>query len=246
MGTFNQCPQKFKFNKIDLLPDSPTKESLLGNFVHEVLEEFYVLPAGERNLGAIKALASSVWHASSWEERVLPIVKDAESLRLFRWNAWYCLENLWKVEEPSSITPAGIEFELNGQIDGVNIKGFIDRYSLSGQNEWTISDYKTGKTPKPSYVGDKFLQLQIYATLVTNMSLGSVAATELLYLKDGVQFHEPFNDEAMENVVNYVRTTKNAVDKACERNDFPTNKTILCNWCSYKPICPAWAKRGQF
>ena len=36
MGTFEQCPLKFKYSKIDMLKDDPTEATLMGNFVHDV------------------------------------------------------------------------------------------------------------------------------------------------------------------------------------------------------------------
>ena len=49
MSTFRQCPLKFKYNKIDKIPAPSGKEALMGNFVHDVLEELYGLPPEDRS-----------------------------------------------------------------------------------------------------------------------------------------------------------------------------------------------------
>jgi putative RecB family exonuclease len=241
MGTFNQCPQKFKFNKIDMLPDSPTKETLLGNFVHEVLEFFYAMPSESRTKDVAKSLASQVWLGSNWEERVKPFVPNPDEFRLFRWNAWWCIEHLWDIEDPTLTEPAGIETELNGELAGVSLKGFIDRYSINDET-LTISDYKTGKTPKKHYVDDKFLQLKIYATLSEAIGMPPTSSIELLYLKDGVVFKAPLTDSDKYDVIKYVTSTKARIDEACDTHEFPANRSILCDWCSYRRVCPAWKK----
>jgi putative RecB family exonuclease len=105
----------------------------------------------------------------------------------------------------------------------------------------TISDYKTGKTPNPYYNNDKFLQLKIYGVLIDELGVGKTKKLELLYLKDGVKFDQDFTESDFEETVTYITDTKKAIDIACETQIFDTNKTALCNWCAYKPQCPAWS-----
>lgn len=243
MGTFVQCPQKFKFNKIDKVPDAPTKETLLGNFVHETLEALYVVEPEKRTLDVAKSLAAQVWESGNWAERVHRYVPSPEDLRLFRWSAWWCIENLWKLEDPTSVQPVGIEVEVNGLLGGiVTVKGFIDRYTVS-DGKITISDYKTGKTPRGDYVKDKFTQLQIYGALAKRQFGLDVEKLELLYLKDGVRLEATFSDSDIRQVSDYAVAVYYEIESACLTGRFPTHKSRLCDWCSYKAICPAWRKK---
>jgi len=238
MGTFNQCPQKFRYSKIDKIPDDPTEATLMGNFVHETLEYFYVLPHEDRNIANLKRLATSTWEQSEWLERIEPWVRGPDAIRMFRWNSWWCLENIFKVENPESVDATHIEYELNGELAGVTLKGFIDRFTVG--DSVVISDYKTGKTPRKQWVNDKFLQLKIYGSLSKELGIAEPDYLELLYLKDGTLFRHEFTDEDYEETVVYVTNTKAEIDKACETHEFETRKSILCNWCSYKTMCPAW------
>ena len=240
MGTFNQCPLKFKFNKIDQIPDLPSSATLLGNFVHETLEEFYALPFDERNVGAAKMLARQVWENGDWVNRIKGFVRESD-VHQFRWSAWWCVENLFKIEDPSVVEVNGIETEVNGLIGTATVKGFIDR--LDGvENGVCVSDYKTGKTPKKAWMADKYLQLQIYATLLRNLEMADVSEIKLLYLKDGVVFKHELVEEDFDNTLKYVQETHDAVQKACETGDFKYNKSRLCDWCAYKSICPGWKR----
>jgi putative RecB family exonuclease len=240
MGTFKQCPLKFKYSKIDLIPDAPTEATLMGNFVHTVLEEMYALQPEDRTQETAKFLAKQVWD-EQYHDKVIPYVRGEEKMRLFRWNSWWCIENLWKIENPQYVSPTGIETELNGEIGGVRIKGFIDRYSKSEDDEtFVISDYKTGKTPKQKWVGDKFFQLLVYSHLLESIGLGTATEVELLYLKDGVKFNKSVTKIELESVEETVVKTKEEIDKKCESEEFEPVKSVLCGWCSYKKICPAW------
>jgi putative RecB family exonuclease len=240
IGTFQQCPLKFKFNKIDQIPDEPGEAAMLGNFVHDILENLYGFPSEERTLDVAKIVAKDVWD-SSWEQQVSFYIRNKEKLRMFRWQAWWCVENLWKVEDPQLIEPDGLEFEVYGSVGGVTIKGFIDRYSVSEETgQIIVSDYKTGKTPKPQYLDDKFFQLHIYANLLEGMGAGEVGELELLYLKDGVKRAREVKEEDKIKTIEIVQETKSEVDNRCSSGNFEPLKSILCNWCSYKNICPAW------
>ena len=239
MGTYNQCPLKFRFSKIDKLPDEPSEATLLGNLVHDVCEQFYMYDPEERVKELIVPLFAEVWESGDWINRIHPYVSGDKRIRQFKWRAVWCVENLWVVEDPTAIKPEGLEYELNGELGGVTLKGFIDRYSLAG-DKLVISDYKTGKTPNPNYSDDKFLQLKIYGSLAKVLGVGETEKLELLYLKDGVRLDHNFTESDFEETVEYVVNTKRAIDVSCETHEFATNKTALCNWCAYKPQCPAW------
>ena len=243
MGTFNQCPLKFKYNKIDGLTEPPTEATLLGNFVHEILEELYALSPDERNIANVKSIAGNVWHSSNWAERIDGYVHPTK-VRNFRWSAWFCVENLFKVENPKSIAPRGIEFEVNGKLGPAHIKGFIDRFEDDENDFVIVSDYKTGKTPKASWVKDKFVQLKLYATMLHELDVAKVSSLQLLYLKDGVKFAHKVTDEDIDETISYVTQTYDGIMKACETGNFTYNKSKLCDWCTFKKMCPAW-KREQ-
>lgn len=238
--TFQQCPQKFKFNKIDLIPDQPGEAAIMGNFVHDVMEELYKLPPGERNVDLARHIARNMWE-TKWKDETLNILHKSEQIHTFRWNAWWCIENLWATEKPSDVQVVGLEHEVNAEVGGVRIKGFIDRISQSQDSIFlTVSDYKTGKVPKPNYEEDKFFQLYVYAHLLEVLGIGQTDKVELIYLKDAKKIMREVNDSHISQAVEVIQETKAEIDKRCVSGHFEANKSILCNWCSYKPLCPLW------
>lgn len=247
IDTFHQCPLKFKFSRIDKLVDPPTEATVLGSFVHAVLEELFVLPAQDRTLSAAKSIMASQWRAE-WEEKTIDVLGNKpQLLKDFRWRAWWCIENYFKIEDPTAIDPKGIEHELNDQIESVPIKGFIDRWH-QGQDGIIISDYKTGKTPNRNWVDGKFTQLLIYAEILCSQTEQPLQLVELLYLKDGVKFQK-WNDDNLQTKLSEIRLmvadTHNQVQRRCEIGEFEATPNKLCNWCSYKSICPAWTRKDN-
>jgi putative RecB family exonuclease len=239
ISTFQQCPMKFKYSKIDGLRDSPTEATMLGNFVHEILETMYALPSEQRTQETARQLARDLW-AVKWEAEVTTLIRGEKELRLFRWSAWWCVENLWMLEQPQEVEPWGIEEHVEGEISGIKLHGFIDRLHLDGDTA-KVSDYKTGKTPKKNYIEDKYFQLIIYTQLLKSLGIEAKKfEIELLYLKDGVRFAKEVTAEDVQKVASVIAEVRAGIEERCKNGYFEPNKTILCNWCGFKKICPAW------
>ena len=239
IGTFRQCPLKFKFTKIDGLQDSPTESTMLGNFVHEILETMYALPSEQRTQDTARLIARDLWE-SKWEEMVKTIIRSEKEIKLFRWTAWWCVENVWALEQPMEVQPWAIEEHVEGEISGVKLHGYIDRLHVDGDTA-KVCDYKTGKTPKKQYVDDKYFQLIIYTQLLGSAGIEAKNfEIELLYLKDGVRFEKRVTEEDIANVASVIAEVKAGIDLRITQGHFEPNKSILCNWCGFKSICPAW------
>lgn len=245
LSTYTQCPLKYKYSRINKIAEPPTQATLLGNFVHDVLEAFYgQLEQDERTVSSLRSLSTTTWGEGDWANRISGIVKNEEA-QMFRWNAWWCLENLFKVENPKAVEVSGVETELNGKILHVPVKGFIDRW-FSANGEVRISDYKTGKTPREPYVDDKFVQLLIYATVLAQEIDEKVTHVELLYLKDGKKFVRDVSATMIDSVSEMVAKTYDAIVASFNNDDWPANPTKLCYWCHYKNnICEYWRKENK-
>ncbi len=238
INTFQSCPLKFKYSKIDGMTEPPTIHTLLGNFVHDILESLYLLPAEDRTLNSARALAREHWD-SKYE-------LGAQELRIegrpFRHKAWWCVENLWKLENPQETDIQAVEQEVYGAIEGVTIKGFIDRYKLNSDGTIVIEDYKTGKVPDARFTDDKFVQLFIYAVMLQELGIGKSSNVSLMYLAGPKVLTRDVTEESLDNTVSLIVNTKKQIDRYCEDGSFPTKKSGLCNWCTFKKICPAWTR----
>jgi len=244
IGTFRQCPLKFKYSKIDGLPDPSGQEAILGNYVHDVLEKLYKLSPNLRTQEQAKLIARELWD-SRWEEKTRNVVRGEKELNRFRWTAWWCIEHLWEFENPTSFTPSKMECFVTGEIGGVKMRGYIDRI-LIGDKNVTISDYKTGKTPREIDLPEKFFQLITYSQLLSHLGIEvDEIDVELLYLKDPVRFKRRVTQEDLNSTIKTIQETKRNIDESCKSGNFPHKKSVLCGWCSFKKICPAWGNNER-
>lgn len=238
INTWQQCPLKFKYSKIDGIREPPTNATLMGNFVHEIFEVIYASPPEERTISQARIIARDLWN-NDYGERAAEIISQKD-LNQFRWNSWFCVENLWGVENPEEVHVDEIEYELNGKLGGVQLKGFIDRMLFLDDGTIEIGDYKTGKVPAKKWEDDKFTQLYIYAALVQELGIGEPSQLELIYLKAPKTITRKVQQDKIHEVTETVVTVKKEIDESCDNEHFEARKSFLCNWCYFKPKCPAW------
>jgi putative RecB family exonuclease len=241
IGTFRDCPMKFKFQKIDRLSEPPTWHTHLGTFVHEVLEYFYQLEADERTPASVKAMATERWKVGGWEKKIEQLVKPVGTIIEFKREAFDCMLNLWKLEEPRDTELVGMEHEVEADIDGVKVKGYIDRFTFDDEGRIIISDYKTGSIPNPKFKSedDKFFQLSAYALMMQEADQETTSKLELLYLKHGQKHEMTVTPVSLNIARGVIVETREMVDASCASENFACNVTKLCDWCFFKPQCPA-------
>jgi putative RecB family exonuclease len=250
--TLRQCPLKFKWEKIDRLPRTQSPEGVLGTFAHEVLEVLFGKSAPERTIDAARAIAKRLWTNKYTNEALAAGVTDHST---FMWQVWWCVENYFKLEDPTTVHPKGTEQWLRSPISGVPMVGIVDRWHIDDDGLAVITDYKTGKVPRRAeWAAPKVEQLTIYADMATTELSVSVGRVELLYLKEGVvksytlaDFVPPGADEDyfitpddIANMRSSVVAAWDEVRSRCDSGDFPARPSRLCDWCSYKKDCPAW------
>jgi putative RecB family exonuclease len=241
--TFQDCPQKFKFGRFDNIKEPPTWHTHLGNFVHEVLEHLYQLPHEERNIEAVRTLAGTLWTTNDWENRVVTLAEPLGSTKDFKVAAFKNMTNLWNLEDPAETDLDDMEMTVEAEVEGVRMKGIIDRVAIDDEQFAIISDYKTGKIPNPKFdTEDKtFFQLLAYALMLESSDGVPTSQLELLYLAHSTKLELEVTPVKLSIAKGTIVETKENLDKACETGEFVCNVTKLCDWCHYKKIgiCPA-------
>lgn len=238
IGTWQQCPLRFRYSRLDKIPEPSTQAQILGSFVHEVLEFLYMEPAEERTQTTARRLSAKLWN-EKWEKEVDELNLTDSELHKFRWQSWWCIEALWAMEDPTKVELAGIEQKLEMKVGDAKLLGILDRFNRDDDGGVVISDYKTGKKPAERFEGEKRFQLTVYTDLVQTAFGEPVTSAELLYLKEGIRWViHPSPDDIlkMREVVMNVWTE---IQASCGSGSFEARPTKLCNWCSYKTVCPA-------
>ena len=241
IGTWQQCPLRFKLSRIDKVPEPSTEAQVLGSFVHEILETLYGLPAEERTPASARKIAADLWYAT-WHKEVADLSLSEAQRHKLRWQVWWCVEELFKMENPTEVHLEGIEQKLEIHIGDAKLLGIIDRWNLNPEGKAIISDYKTGKKPRPQYEAEKRFQLGVYTHLIQEVANCEVSYAELLYLKEGIRWGFTPDQALVNQVISTVKDVWDQLGQSCSNGQFEAKPAKLCDWCNYKSTCPAWAK----
>ena len=243
LSTFEQCPQKYKFRYIDKIKVlKKSIEAFLGSIVHETLEWIHNEVKSERIPNIDEAV---IFYSKSWEQKYnqdIYIVKKELTIKDYfntgiRFILGYYTRNC-PFNENTLETEKRIEVNLD-DLKKNKIVGIIDRLVYNKEKEeYEIHDYKTGNTLPAQEKIESDRQLALYSIAIKN-EFGKDKKTKLIwhYLAFDTKIYSERTNEQLEQLK---KETLELIKKIENEKEFPTKKSPLCNWCEYKPICPAW------
>ncbi len=241
---FKQCPLLYRFRAIDRLPELPTRAQVRGILVHAVLERLYDLPAEDRHPAAAQALVAPEWARLC---REMPELLDAlfagpDDPELAEWlaSAEPLLHTYFRLEDPRRLEPTARELLVETELpSGLLLRGYVDRLDVA-PGGLRIVDYKTGAAPRPVAEARALFQMKFYALVLLYLRGAVPAQLRLLYLTDGESLtYEP--DEAqLHRFAGTLEAIWAAILAAGADGDFRPNPGRFCEWCSHRPVCPAW------
>jgi putative RecB family exonuclease len=241
---FKTCPLLYRFRSIDRLPETPSRAATRGTLVHAVLEELFDLPALERTLEHASTMVPGAW-ARVLEEspEVATIFAEDESGEdLAEWlsSAVGLVKNYFELEDPSRIEPAAREELVEVIVDGLRLRGYVDRLDVSPAGDIRVIDYKTGSTPREAFEGKALFQMKFYALVLWRTRGVIPRQLRLMYLADtDTLSYAPEADE-LDRFERTLKAIWAAIERATMTADFRPNPSRLCDWCDHKAICPAW------
>jgi len=246
LSTFESCPKKFKYRYIEKIvpPIEKSIETHLGKIVHDALEWLYI----QVKEGFVPSLDDVViYYTKRWEEKWDPAIKNVKkkytTKEYFNQGVGYLLDYYIR-HKPFDDNTIDVEKRIVIDLDKdgyYKIQGFIDRlvYNLKTK-EYEIHDYKTsGNLPQPEAV-ENDRQLGLY-TIAIKKLFGKDKKVALIwhYLAFNRRIHSKRTDEQLAKLK---KDTLELIKNIENTTEFPSNKTYLCHWCEYKPICPIWNK----
>lgn len=240
---FKQCPLLYRFRSIDRLDEAPSPAAARGTLVHAVLEELFELPAAERTPEAAVGLVPGRWQALVGERPELAeMIADDESRTEDSWfaEAAALVERWFTLEDPSRLEPSRREVKVEVELEGLTLRGIIDRVDVAPTGEVRIVDYKTGRSPSERFEGKALFQMKFYG-LVHWRTTGRVPdLLQLVYLRDGQVIRFAPDEADLLALERNVRAVSSAIQQASATGDFRPSPSRLCSWCDFKPLCPAF------
>ena len=259
--TWHQCPAKWVRKYLLQEPETDSFESLVGKFVHEVLENVIPIASWDRprtdNAGfrLLRKEAKRVWQTGEYAHAL-----DSRRIFMFKLQSWELLTALRPsvIDDNWGINAVASEYELSVTAEFRNKKipflGYIDRVD-ERDGVVTLVDYKTGRMPASMYHDSAMRQLQIYAAAVrhdTTWPYGKPQVAKILYLGSGDALFHRITDssiaeaedwflEGVLGIEQVVRQPRTELVKMIARK-LPV-QSHLCGWCSYESSCKAGQER---
>ena len=240
VSSFTDCGLAFRFSAIDRLPEPPSVAASRGTLVHAALERLFCLEPAERTPARSLACLEEAIEELRAHPEFAGLGLDGESEATFHGEARALLEKYFRLEDPTAITPIGIELKLEVEVEGVRLRGIIDRLELDAEGELVVTDYKTGRAPGERQEQQRLAGVAFYSLLCERLFGRRPARVQLLYLADPVAIISVPTDRSTRGVERKLAAIWAAVERACEREDFRPNPSRLCDWCSFKAYCPSF------
>ena len=240
VSSFTDCALAFRFSAIDRLPEPPSIAATRGTLVHAALERLFMLDASERTLPTALVCLDAAVEALRSHPDLADLGLDATAEATFVAEAVALVEKYFRLEDPATITPIGVELKLEVQLGGIRLRGIIDRLELDDAGELVVTDYKTGRAPSEQQEQQRLAGVAFYSLLCERLFGRRPARVQLLYLADPVAIISTPTDRSTRGVERKLAAVWTAVERACEREDFRPNPSRLCDWCSFKAYCPSF------
>ncbi|MCK0113259.1 PD-(D/E)XK nuclease family protein [Ornithinimicrobium sp. F0845] len=255
---FMQCPLLYRFRVIDRLPEPPSAAAARGTLVHAALERVFDLPAPQRTPEATIALLPGEWARLVEEEPELasllaapgeevtplddtaPQVTEADRERAWFEEAAGFVRTWFTLEDPTRLEPAERELYVEAEVDGLVMRGYVDRLDVAPDGRLRVVDYKTGRSPSEQWEGKALFQMKFYALVLWRTRGVVPTLLQLVYLRDGQVLRYAPEERELLATERKVKALWAAIEVAATTGDWRPRTGRLCSWCHHKPICPAF------
>ncbi|CAM8646451.1 COG2887 RecB family exonuclease [Acidimicrobiia bacterium] len=238
VSSFTDCALAFRFASIDRIPQAPTAAMVKGTLVHSALERLFALDPAERNLSNAQVCLAEARVAIETDPEWIELALDDQLEPKFMAEASSLVDKYFQLEDPSTITPVGLEMQLEFDLDGIFLRGIIDRLEENAAGELIITDYKTGRAPAPAFQKARLGGVHFYSLLCERVLGRRPARVQLLFLGQPVVIDTVPTDQSTRQLENKLRAVWSAIETGCEREDFRPKPSKLCSWCDYQKWCP--------
>jgi putative RecB family exonuclease len=239
LASFTSCGLQFRFTAIEGLPEPPSLAATRGTLVHAALEELFTLPADERVPAAAPAcLDAAVAHLRDdpdWTGLGL----DADGEASLVADADRLVQRYFRLEDPRTVHPVGLELKLEVDVGGIRVRGVIDRLDLV-DGELVVTDYKTGRAPSEVWARRQMTGVHLYSLMCERWFGRRPVRVQLLHLAEPVAIVAEPSEQSSAGLARRLEAVWRAVEVACEREDFRPRPSSRCDWCAFRRWCPAF------
>jgi putative RecB family exonuclease len=239
---FKTCPLLYRFRSIDRLPETPSRAATRGTVVHAVLEHLYDLPAEQRTVEQAQDDVMPSWQQllETRPELAQLFDDDDQGAELTAWldSARELVKNYFALEDPQRLEPAAREELVEVVLDGLRLRGYVDRLDISPAGDLRVVDYKTGSIPREAFEARALFQMKFYALVLWRTRGVVPRQLRLIYLADTDTLSYQPEPEELARFERTLQAIWKAIAAASLTGDFRPSPSRLCDWCSHHALCP--------
>jgi putative RecB family exonuclease len=239
ISSFKECPLAFRFAYLDRLPEPSTIWTAKGTLVHLALQYLLDRPPDDRTVDAALADLDRARVTLATDDEFSSLELSDEDRAEFDRDAEQLVRRYFDLEDPRLVHPIGLELRLEARVGGVRVRGVIDRLDLAEDGELVVSDYKTGRVPSELFEAKSLAGVHMYALMCEQTFGRRPARVQLLYLSKPEMIIATPSDQSCQGLSRRTAALWSAIETACTRDDFRPHPSRLCDFCTFRPYCPA-------
>jgi putative RecB family exonuclease len=233
ISLYQSCPLCYKLQYIDGLKPKDRGYFSFGTTIHQCAEYFFkVKVPPPPSLEALLQFYEQNWHSEGYD--------SAEEEANYKAYGREILSKFWEVHHSDFRMPVAVEWMFNIDIEGVKLRGFIDRVDKLG-NGLTIVDYKTDRGLFTRADLEKNLQLTLYQLAVEQSWHLPVERLTLYHFRSNTPCSCPPRNEAQ---LEAAKSLVLAVAKGIAEERFPAIESEHCP-CDFADHCPYYQQQAM-
>jgi len=227
---YEDCPLKFKYQKIMRVPQPAGVATDLGSVIHAVTEEMANEKAKGVKLTKEKGMEKlkEKWIFRSYQNQT------DENKAMGRAEQMIDAYLKWEDETKNTLVDTEIPFEV--KIGEITFTGRIDRLEKNPDGKFEVVDFKSGSSVISKNKAKIDPQLNIYAKAVEKIKGELPVKASLFYVEKDKMVEYPVTKESVNEALEpIIEMTKEIL----KENFTPTPSFQACKFCSYQSICDA-------
>ena len=115
------------------------------------------------------------------------MIDDDELLTQDGWfaEAQTLVEQWFDLEDPTRLEPAARELYVETEVEGLTLRGYVDRLDVAPDGAMRVVDYKTGRSPSELFEAKALFQMKFYALVLWRIRGEIPRLLQLVYLGNG-------------------------------------------------------------
>ncbi len=246
LDMFRTCPRQFKFQRIEKaeVPRRTSADIYLGAAIHRQLQNIHEQAAIGRPYSLDDAIRA---YEADWEKpdrEFIVVIQEHLTVDDYIENGRKMLRAYYQRYQPfDQGTLLGAEMNINFDLPGTSFRfqAKIDRLWKRPDGVVEICDYKTGRFPPQGINSPDFRrQMGLYQIAVqTNFPNFETIELAQYFLKFDEVLRRRLRSDELDEIIEQFKVDVLATDHAERLDDYPTQESPLCNYCSYFHLCPA-------